>query len=84
MSNKDTFPYFQMKRYFSLPQVAEMFGKTLPDERGISFLTQTIMNIGDIDGNDLITRDEFYAIEDFQKQQQKQKEENEIEFREDL
>ncbi|XP_061164535.1 peptidyl-prolyl cis-trans isomerase FKBP10-like [Saccostrea echinata] len=74
----------EMKKYFSLPNVVELFGDMASDENSVAFLTQTIMNMGDTNGDDVISREEFYAIEDFQKLQQKEKEENEIEFRDEL
>lgn len=52
-------------------------------ESSLSFLTQTLMNLGDENGDDLISREEFYILQDFKKQHQMEKE-TMIEFREDL
>lgn len=41
------------------------------------------MNLGDENGDDLISREEFYILQDFKKQHQMEKE-TMIEFREDL
>lgn len=41
------------------------------------------MNLGDENGDDLISREEFYILQDFKNQQQKEKE-SMMEFREDL
>ena len=54
------------------------------DEEGTSFLTQTLMNLGDTNSDDVIVRDEFYALDDLQKFQSIESAETELEFREDL
>lgn len=66
-----------------MPEVSDVFGDVATSESSLSFLTQTLMNLGDENGDDLISREEFYILQDFKNQQQKEKE-TMIEFREDL
>lgn len=61
----------------------DVFGDVASSESSLSFLTQTLMNLGDENGDDLISREEFYILQDFKNQQQKEKE-TMMEFREDL
>lgn len=77
---------FQLKKYFSIPEVSKAFGMDFvsQDEEGTGFLTQTLMNLGDTNSDDVIVRDEFYALADLQKFQSMESAETELEFREDL
>lgn len=75
--------FFKVEQYFSLPEVSDVFGDVASSESSLSFLTQTLMNLGDENGDDLISREEFYILQDFKNQQQKEKE-SMMEFREDL
>lgn len=63
--------------------MSDVFGDVASSESSLSFLTQTLINLGDENGDDLISREEFYILQDFKNQQQKEKE-SMIEFREDL
>lgn len=63
--------------------MSEVFGDVASSESSLSFLTQTLMNLGDENSDDLISREEFYILQDFKNQQQKEKE-SMMEFREDL
>lgn len=63
--------------------MSDVFGDVASSESSLSFLTQTLMNLGDENGDDLISREEFYILQDFKNQQQKEKE-SMMEFREDL
>lgn len=63
--------------------MSDVFGDVTSSESSLSFLTQTLMNLGDENGDDLISREEFYILQDFKNQQQKEKE-TMMEFREDL
>lgn len=63
--------------------MSDVFGDVTSSESSLSFLTQTLMNLGDENGDDLISREEFYILQDFKNQQQKEKE-SMMEFREDL
>lgn len=63
--------------------MSDVFGDVTSTESSLSFLTQTLMNLGDENGDDLISREEFYILQDFKNQQQKEKE-SMMEFREDL
>lgn len=63
--------------------MSDVFGDVASSESSLSFLTQTLMNLGDENGDDLISREEFYILQDFKNQQQKEKE-TMMEFREDL
>lgn len=63
--------------------MSDVFGDVTSSESSLSFLTQTLMNLGDENGDDLISREEFYILQDFKNQRQKEKE-SMMEFREDL
>lgn len=63
--------------------MSDVFGDVTSSESSLSFLTQTLMNLGDENGDDLISREEFYILQDFKNQQQKEKE-SMMEFREEL
>lgn len=63
--------------------MSDVFGDVASSDSSLSFLTQTLMNLGDENGDDLISREEFYILQDFKNQQQKEKE-SMMEFREDL
>lgn len=63
--------------------MSDVFGDVASSESSLSFLTQTLINLGDENGDDLISREEFYILQDFKNQQQKEKE-SMMEFREDL
>lgn len=63
--------------------MSDVFGDVTSSESSLSFLTHTLMNLGDENGDDLISREEFYILQDFKNQQQKEKE-SMMEFREDL